>query len=605
MQNRPLAAASAGLLSALVHIAASAETVTTTPVVVTATRTAESADETLAAVTVIGRDEIATSQAQDVAELLRLHAGIDIARNGGPGQTTSVFLRGTDSNHTLILIDGVRMNPGTIGNTALQNINPEQIEKIEIVRGPRSSLYGSDAIGGVIQIFTRRGKRPLDGELSISGGSNNTWQVNSALSTQQNGFRAGANVGFLDSEGFPTRTTSSEDAAHNNLTANLYAGYGNDAVDFELSHWRSEGNTEYLDFFLAPLDQDFENSVSAITLKGKWSAVWSPTIKLSYLEDEIRQQQSDDFLRTRRWILDWQNDLAIGEHNLLTAGIYLIREQDDSLSFGTAFDEDVDVNAAFIQDQIEFGRQRLLGAVRYTDHDAFNGHTTWNLAWGMDIGNATRVFASVGTGFRAPDATDRFGFGGTPDLDPEKSTNYEAGIEHHFDSGQSLRLTAFRNDIDDLINFFDPDGFLGPAVGSNVNIDEARITGIEAAYVIRRSHFLGRIEATLQNPENRDTGKELARRAKQTLTATAQYDFGRMRVGSELIATGKRRDSDFSNARLGGYGLWNLTLDIPLRGGLSVGARVENILDKDYFLADGFRTQERAGWLTLRYRANP
>lgn len=593
---------SVGLLLCFFSISLKAAETVAESILVTATRTARTANETLASVTVIGREEIERSQAQDVAGLLRLYAGMEISRNGGPGQLTTLFTRGTDSNQTLVLLDGVRINPGTIGGAPLQNINPELIDRIEIVRGPRSTLYGSDAIGGVVQIFTRRTTHGASGSAYLGTGSDSTQIGGASLQGVKNNLRAGIDIGYLNSDGFPPRTDSNIDRGHDNLSTNMYFGYDAAKWDAELSYWNAEGNTEYLDFFLAPLDQDFENNVTALTIRATSGGIWVPTLKLSHMEEDIQQQQNDDFARTRRNILDWQNDIALNDHHLITTGLYLLREQTDSLSFGTGFDEDTDVDAAFVQDQMKFGRHQLLVAGRYTDHDSFENEGTWNLAYGYRVNPATRVFTSVGTAFRAPDATDRFGFGGNPNLNPEKSRNIEAGIQYQIGAQHSLHITVFQNDVDDLIVFEDPDGFLGPIVGMNENVEDARIRGIEAQYALRRQNFSVQIEATIQDPDNRDTGSNLARRAERNITAIAYYNFGRFEAGLEWLASSDRRDSDFSDAELPGYGLLNVNVRAPLTKDLTIQGKIENLLDKEYFLADKFRSQDRAFYLTLRYQ---
>jgi len=531
-----------------------------------------------------------------------MHAGLDIGRNGGPGQTTSLFVRGTESNHTLILLDGVRINPGTIGSAPLQNINPEIIERIEVVRGPHSTLYGSDAIGGVVQIFTRRTKKDFEGQAYLGGGTDGTRQAGGSLQGRKDKLRAGISIDSEETDGFPTRTTSSDDSGHDNLTANAYFGMSGDSWDLELSHWQSEGNTEYLDFFLTPIDQDFENSVTALTVRAHPSGLWSPTLKLSRMEDDIQQQQGSDFVRTKRNILDWQNDFTLNDQHLLTAGLYLLREETDALSFGTGFDEDTDVDAVFAQDSMYYGDHHLLVSARYTDHEGFGDHTTWNIAYGHRFNPATRMFASVGTAFRTPDATDRFGFGGNPNLEPETSRNFEIGIQKKFSTRQNLKVTVFQNTIDELITFNDPDGFFGPIPGMNENIEKARIRGIEFHYGLSMGKLSVQAEAIIQNPENRDTGVQLARRAKRTLTTHLDYDFDQFTAGLEWLVTSERKDSDFSNTINAGYGLVNLNVNAPITRDISVRGKIENLLDKDYALADGFQTQDRAFYITLRYQ---
>ncbi len=226
-------------------------------IVVTATREKQSLASTLAPVLVIDRDEIELSQARDLADLLRFHAGLEISRNGGAGQTTSVFVRGTDSNHVLVMIDGVKINPGTIGGAAIQNIRPEMIQRIEVVKGPRSSLYGSDAIGGVINVITRK----ADGQVEFTAGAGRygTFDRSATVSWQDDGNALYASLSRFNTDGFPVKTGSSVDRGYDNNRARLKANTRLGNMNLEFSFWRASGTSEYLDFFAMPLSQDYRN----------------------------------------------------------------------------------------------------------------------------------------------------------------------------------------------------------------------------------------------------------------------------------------------------------------------------------------------------------
>lgn len=571
------------------------------PVLVTATRTAQTADQTLAPVTVISRAEIEASQAKDVSELLRFHAGIDIARNGGPGQISSVFIRGTESNHTLVLVDGVKINPGTIGGAALYSLDPDLIDHIEIVKGPRSSLYGSDAIGGVIQIFTRRGDAGTSARVFGGYGTDNT-RDNGVAAHHRNGtFRVGADLSDYRTDGFPARIESSIDNGHNNTSVNAYVGTVLGTVDTELSHWQGKGATEYLDFFLTPVSQDFLNTATALTLKTPMTAAWVTTVKLSQSRDRLDQNQSPDFAHTRRNTLEWQNDIQAGTNHLVTAGLQLARERTASLSFGTGFDEDTDTHALFVQDQWHFAAHSLVAAWRYTDHEDFGTHHTGDVTYGYQLTPLLRLHTSAGTAFRAPDATDRFGFGGNPNLKPETARNLEVGARLRLSPSSSASASVFRNDIDQLINFFDPDGFLGPQPEMNQNVDKARIQGIEAGYELDAQPWTIRISGIAQDPRNRDTDRQLARRAKRSLTLSSRYQRTRWSVGGDALITSERPDSDFSSTINPGYGILNLYSEWRAARAWIARARVENVFDKAYVLTDRFNTQGRAVFLQLQY----
>ncbi|MCP4695537.1 MAG: TonB-dependent receptor [Gammaproteobacteria bacterium] len=578
----------------------------TETIVVTATRTAQTVDSALAPVIIIEREEIEQSQASDAAALLRMHAGVEIGRNGGPGQAASVFIRGGESNHTLVLIDGIKINPGTIGSAAIQNISPELIERIEIVKGPRSSLYGSDAIGGVINIITKPRAKKLtktgetDVHLFAQAGEENTHDVSASAHHRQGRFRVGLTAGFFDSDGFPSRMDSGLAQGHDNLNMNAYAGFETSSgTDLELSHLQAEGTTEYVDFLLSPLDQDFKNSVSSLSVASGLNDDWDTALRLSYVTDKIDQNQSDDFGHTERTVLDWQNDLSIGEYHGLTAGLSLSREHTASSVFGTGFDQHTDVNAVFVQDNISYEAHNLLIAARYTDHEAFSGRTTANLAYGFQAAPATRLLASAGTAFRAPDSTDRFGFGGNPLLDPETSRHLELGLRHKLSSCQVFSANLFQTDLKNLITFDDPDGFLGPEEGMNKNLHEARIRGFEMNYALDSKPWRINAEAVIQNPESR--GLLLARRAKRSITASLAYLHGRYRISADLLASSKRKDSDFSDLFMAGYGIVNLNVRFNLNRRWSLQAKLENLFDKDYELASGFNTQGRALFVGIRF----
>lgn len=571
------------------------------PVLVTATRTAQTADQTLAPVILIDRDTIERSAYPDVADLLRFHAGIDIGRNGGPGQSTSVFIRGTDSNHTLVMVDGVKINPGTIGGAALQNISPDLVERIEIVKGPRSSLYGSEAIGGVINIITRRGGTGWKGEFGAGAGSYDSRSFDVATHYGRDDVRAGFNASAFGTAGFPTRRDSAIDRGYDNLSFNAYAGRRFGAVDVELSHWQAQGNTEYLDFFLAPLDQDFKNSTSTAAFKTSPRDTWTSTLRLSQVVDDIDQNQSTDFAHTRRNQIDWQNDVQLTDHQLLTAGVWSSHERTSSSIFGSSFNETTDVFAPYVQDDISVGPHRLLLAARHTQHESFGGHATWDVEYGYQATRTTRVTAAVGTGFRAPDATDRFGFGGNPDLEPETSRNVEFGVRHTLTPRQTIAVNAFDNRIEHLIEFVDPDGFFGALPGRNENIERARIRGIEAIYTLRAKPFTLQVEGIAQNPKNETTGEPLARRAKRSVTTSLVYDPGPYQLGVDFIAQSQRKDSAFSNSVNAGYGLVNLTAQWRLQRDWRLIARLENLFDKEYELAQGFNTAGRSVMIEARY----
>ena len=266
---------------------------------VTATRSEKLLNELVVGAVVITRAEIESSGATDLAELLRYHAGLEIGRNGGPGQTTSLFIRGTESNHTLVLIDGVEMNPGTIGGAAIQNISPAIIERIEIVKGPRSSLYGSEAIGGVINVITRKAKQ-TGLETRLTYGTYDTKKVTAHSAFREDDRFASFTLDWNNVDGFPSLRNQTVDRGYDNLSVNLRAGLSINGHAFEFTHWQASGNTEYFGFDTAAfdtgaLDQDYSNRVTSLSLTSNFTEQWQSKLLLGHANDNIEQNQFDFF----------------------------------------------------------------------------------------------------------------------------------------------------------------------------------------------------------------------------------------------------------------------------------------------------------------------
>ena len=579
--------------------------------VVTATRTAVPLDSVGAPVIVITRADIERSLASDVSELLQTHAGLEIARNGGPGQTTSLFTRGTDSNHTVVLIDGVRINPGTIGGAALQNIAPESIERIEIVKGPRSSLYGTDAIGGVIQLFTRGAAK--DGlSAGATFGNDATQQVfgDAAISAGDR-FKFGVGGSYAESDGMPTFVDDDTDRGYRNVTGRAFAEFAaSDALKFRARAWRAAGRTEYSaqtfsDPPFSPASQDFENSVYSFETEYRGTGGFGVRGTVSRALDDINQLQMGfgpadfDYARTRRTNLDVQVDLAtIGTHSL-SFGVQRSDENTNAQSFGTVFDENTLVTQAFVQDQFTIANVTSRLALGHVDHETFGSEMTWNAEVGVVFGTGTHVALSGGKAFRAPDSTDRFGFGGNPDLDPEVSRQVELSVRQKLGMRQQLSFSAFDNRIRDLINFVVTD--FDTFDGQNQNIDKAHIKGVELGYQYAGDAWRMRAELSLQDPRDETTDERLLRRSREAFVLAIDRDVGKFDLGVDVEAYGNRKDFGFPAITLDSYTLLNATVRYRATGALTLQGRIENALDEDYTLAQGYRTEGRAYTVGVRY----
>ncbi len=559
-------------------------------IIVTATRTPIPLSDATVPVTVITREDIELSLASDLSELLRFEAGIDIGRNGGPGQATSIFLRGTESNHTLVLIDGVRMNPSTIGGAAIQNVAPEVIERIEIVKGARSALFGTDAIGGVINIITRRADRAYF-EGGLGGGSFASQSGHVSGGNRNDDSEFGLNLNWQTTEGYAPRMDSNIARGYDNVSANFYGAKRFDANEISIRHWRGAGNVEYLDFFLNPVDQDFENAVTAIELDTRVSESGNSKLILSFMQDEIEQNQATDFVNSERLSLDWQYSHAFGKHTL-TGGMFAVEEDASALSFGSGFREDTSIRALFVQDQAVLGRHKGFVALRLTDHENFGNHTTWNAEYAFEISDALTLNLGLGHAFRAPDASDRFGFGGSPDLKPELADERQLALRYAPGSGHSLEFEYYATDIEDLIEF-DLQSFVLK------NLNEAEIRGLQLGYEYRGENFMLRADIVRQQADDAATGARLLRRAERTASFSYTQSIGLHRLGLSVLASGDR--VDFGGVKLPGYVVANLTAQLQLSDAWQLNARIENLLDTEYQTAANYRMQEQSGFLELKY----
>ena len=583
-----------------VSLAANSEPLEET--VVTATRTPEPVSSLTASVIVITRQDIERSLALDIGNLLAQYAGLEVARNGGPGQAASLFMRGTNSDHTLVMIDGVRINPGTIGGAAIHNIAPETVERVEIVKGPRSSLWGSDAIGGVVNIFTRAATAQGVG-LSLAGGryGNRSVQLDGGMRFADRG-SIGFALGQVDSDGFPPLLSSNEDRGFRNRSVNLSGQYrATDQVTLSAHAWRAEGTSDYLDFFAAPVSQNFRNQALGVDADIRTTGHGRYRVALLQMDDEIRQVDVEDFVSTRRASVDLQGNWQLTKELQLTAGTVLSREDTESLSFGSGFNERTNIRQAYAQGRYQRGAQRVALAVGALDHPAFGNHTTWNAEYGLGLGRGFTITAAAGTAFKAPDATDRFGFGANPSLRPEQSRQLEIGLRQTLGAHQSWQFAAYRNDIDDLINYMVTDFITFD--GRNENVDRARIEGVELSYQVGGESWNLKLAAAFNDPRDLATDQVLLRRARQVFTAAATRQFGRFEIDADVQSVGARSDFGFPAAvRLKPYTLANVGASFAVTTDWKLQLRLDNAFDESYELASNYRTPGRSLMLATRYR---
>jgi vitamin B12 transporter len=611
-----VALGSVALGSAAWSGAAAAEEVTeVTPVVVTATRTAETVDQTLAPVTVVTRAQIERRQSMSTIDILRGLPGVSLSNQGGPGTVTNLFLRGTNSNQVLFLVDGFKIGSATTGRTAFQDLPVAQIERIEIVRGPRSSLYGSEAAGGVVQIFTRRGGGSLRPHVSATAGRYGTAGIAGGLSgggerarfsiagnfDQTDGFNAcnGRGFPFFDGCG----TDEPDDDGYRNTGVSASAGYDlSERATFDLTFLRAESDVEF--------DGAFTNEstnlqqVLGARLNLRPLQNWDVLLRAGRSWDEQDNLKDGAFFSrfdTRRDSLTWQNDIALGDSHLVTLGLDYLNDEvtSDTDYIVTSRDN----TGVFGQYQGWFGPGSLKASLRYDDNEQFGGYTTGDIAVGYDISPRLRLLAAYGTAFTAPTfndlyfPADPFFAGGNPDLDPEQSRSIEIGASGLIASWQ-WSLNLFQTEVDDLIALLPPTFFAE-------NIDRARIRGLEGVLSGRVMDIDVSANLTLLDPRDEsggvNDGNLLARRPEQSFRLDIDRAIGRFDLGGTLVAVGRRFDDAANDVRLDGYALVDLRASYALSDSLRIQGRIENVFDEDYETVAWYNQPGRGLYLTLRY----
>ncbi|MCZ6669575.1 MAG: TonB-dependent receptor [Acidobacteria bacterium] len=589
-------------------------------VVVTANRIESPSSRVGSSVTVITREEMARRQHRFVLDALRDVAGVDIRRSGGPGQPASIFMRGTDSDHTLLLIDGVQVHdPGSpAGAAVLGNLLVDNIDRIEVVRGPQSTLYGSDAIGGVINIITRKGAGTPTFSFTAEGG---------AFGTKNGIFRSEGGNGKInysfsatrfDSDGFSAASNNPEDDGYTNRTvAGRFGVETSDRFQIDFLFRVIDSRIDF-DAFTDPDLPRTDADQSVFKVEPRWSAFrgrWQQKLGIwNHSIDRDNRGAIADFFpsafRGRIFGVDWQHNLQLRDHNTMTLGLEFERQDGEGQvslpfpPFNSGFAADQDSSAFYFQDYWEW-KERFSSTIgfRVDDYDDFGTEATYRLAGSYELpGAATRFHASVGTGFKAPSLSERFdaSFGSNnPALDPEESFGFDAGVSQAWRAGKiSAGLTFFYNDIDDMIVFVG-------SVGKVVNIEKVRTQGVETSLEFRPNrNWISRLNYTYTDAEavraasfGITDGEQLLRRPKNKAGGSISYLFpgNAGQATLSLLYVGTRRDLDpltFLTVTAEDYFVVNLAGSMRLNDAVDLFARIDNLFDEDYQEVLGFRSPD-------------
>ena len=550
--------------------------------IVTATKSELSADQVVAPVVVIDQLDIELSGVNGIAELLSSVAGINISTNGGPGQLTSIFVQGSNSNQVLILVDGIAINDSATGIASIQNIHPDMIEKIEIVKSPRASLYGSNAVGGVIHIFTKRNQEGVN--IGFKSGSDNTKVTNIFASREVLNGRMGLQLNHYDTAGFPSKEGSNINSAHDNRSVKGFFDQQWGSSTLKASVWKSQGTTDYLDFFFNPISQDFDNTAVSLNFDQKKNETWSSSLHLGINKDFLDQNDSNDFNHSKKFILEWKNNLKWNPNNQLLAGITFENEEFEASNYGLGIDSDMSNRAVFLENIFLSGKNQFLIALRLNNKENIEDKISWNLEYGYRLNSKTRLLFSAGKAHRNPSSFDLYGFGGNPLLRPEYSKKISVGLNYQPNSSTNFDLRYFDNRIKDLVAFNYSDFKL-------YNIEESKTSGFDVIFEKDINNWILSLNATLQDPKNLTTSTQLLRRPKNSMNMGLRRTFNKLTINLNLEKNSSR--NDFGGVVLGAYTLANASIQYRLNTNWIFNGSITNLGNEKYTLANGYMTPDR------------
>lgn len=610
MKKTALATAIVSLLSHAYTSPVFAQNTTTETMVVTANRFEQSAKDVIAPMSVVTKEDIVQIQAKTITDILRLQPGVEVASNGGIGQNASIFMRGTNSDHVLILIDGFRMNSSIKSGMNINKIPVNQVERIEIIRGSGAVMYGSGAVGGVINIITRTSSDDLSKSATIGAGSNKYKEGNFAANTNvgENGHLKIA-AGFTQTEGYnvnpkPGKNDGDKHGFNNSqFMLNYEYQFSSYLSLFTSVRWFNS-ISEY-NYYTNTISQSESESITYSTkasfhkdnLLSDLSLNYQDNQNLEYLENgSLDSEQKIDQLNAQ-----WTNQYKLMDSWFVNAGVDWTNEQVKADI--TNFSHQVIINegesrmstGVYLGTEYQLDKLTLEANTRFDKHDKYDEYVTWGIGTSYQINEIYRISSAYNTAFKAPSFYD---LSTAPDLEPETSKNIDFGLSAEY-ALVSVNLSLYKNQVDNLIIYYN-----AKPKGYSANVD-ADIKGAELELLFDTGVVSHTLIAEYKDHEDTE-GQQLARRAKQNYKWIGNVSLGDLDLNLSYIYTGKRSDlpsaPGVETAYLDPYSLWSVAAAYWVTSDLAVRGRVENLLDEEYETAGGYKPAERSYYVSLDYQ---
>lgn len=561
----------------------------------------------LASNTVITRDDIDRLQINDLGTLLSRQTGIDMTNNGGIGKATSISIRGSNSSHVLVLVDGVKWHSATTGGPSIQDFPVEQIERIEIVRGPRSGIYGSEAIGGVIQIFTRKGEagsvKPF---AKLSYGTHNSKQAAAGVSGGDEKTTYNLSFNHQSTDGITVKEGKGQDPDKDGYRNNSISAKVNhqltDKLNLGANFLRSEGFNQYdsgLNIVKGDSVQQIIGTNAALQVNDQWLA----SLQLSESRDQsnsFKNSNPDGTFNTRHRAASLTNIYELTANHTLNFGLdYDVDDVESTTKFA---ETSRDNKAAFISWQADVDKHGWLVSARHDDNEAFGHKNTGNAEYGYWLQDNLRITFNAGTAFKVPTFNNlylplTYGYIGNPDLLPEESKSFGAGINGQPQWG-TWAVNVYQNEIKNLISY----QLVSPGLNEATNTNKAKIKGIEFDLATVLAGWDVALNTSFLKPEDEDTGNILARRAQRLANVNLDKQWGAWSTGASWKLRGNSYEYGKTTTRLGGYGLLDLRVAYDLNKDWSVKADLSNVFNKEYETANNYSSLDRTVMFTLLYQ---
>ncbi|WP_340600904.1 TonB-dependent receptor plug domain-containing protein [Acinetobacter sp. HZNU-JH01] len=550
------------------------KTATLDTIVVTASRSEQKISEVPARINIIEPKILEQSPIASLPQLLQTDASINMVQSGGYGQTASIFLRGGNSNQTLVLRDSVRLNSTTSGTASLPFIDTTDIKQIEVLKGPASVLYGTDAISGVVQLISKTPEK-TSAFVTSEIGENKTYKSVVGADLAENGFYAQIRGQRLETDGTPVKDIkNAPDASFDQKGYSAKIGVEKEQYAALVDYNENQGYSDY-DSSGKLVSQDFKNEI--INVKGRLNLLENLALhaRFSQFKDEIDQNDSTDFVHSKTQESEIYGQWGFAPNQKLLVGVTHRNIDGDVISYGTPYQEDIDSTGYYIQHKYDQAGLNTQVGIRVEDNEKFGTHTVAQGSVRYQVLPLTSIYANIGSAFKAPTLNDMYAYGGNPDLKPEESLSYEIGLDQKLAYNISTGLSLYTTEVDNLIAF---DGVLNQMS----NVEKAKMEGSELYLKWQGENLFTNLSYNYVRAKDKKNDEDLSRRPRQNIALTTGWTDEQYTFSTTMLANGDYDNSAFDNIQIPGHFRVDMHGRYKVNKNIDVFANIQNVGDSKY-----------------------